>query len=143
MKKLIFLFFLSFFFMASANAFFWNKKPEPSLFFTSTDPRIAINYDEKIENHSVFKIGQRIYFLVYNPQGFKSDYIKYQVIKQDDNAHIGGFSRIRNIVKRVSDKNYYIDYIVLSEAGKYALQIFDIENLHQWIIYGHFRVVEE
>jgi hypothetical protein len=48
--------------------------------------------------------------VVYNPQGFKSDYIKYQVFKQDDKAHIGGYSRIRNITKKLNNKNYYIDY---------------------------------
>ena len=37
--------------------------------------------------------------------------------------------------------NYY-DYFILYEAGKYYLQIFDIENLNQWIVIGEFRVVD-
>lgn len=128
---------------APSHAFFWKKKEKPSLFLSSSDPSITISYDEKINNEDVFKIGSRIYFIIYNPDGFKSNYIKYQIFKQDDNAHIGGYSRIRNITRRVNNKNYYIDYFVLSETGKYGLQIFDIENLHHWIAFAHFLVVEE
>ena len=140
-KFLVFLFLIVF--INPVFAFFWNKKEKPSLFLSNKDPRQTIEYDEKIDNQDVFKVGDRIYFLVYTPDGFKSDYIKYQVFKQDDNAHLGGYSRVRNITKRVYDKNYYVDYFVIAEAGKYGLQIFDIENLHHWIAFGHFLVVNE
>lgn len=125
------------------HAFFWKKKEKPSLILSSKDPRETISYDEIIISEDVFKLGNRIYFLIYTPDGFKSDFIKYQLVKQDDKAHVGGYTRIRNITKRVSDKNYYIDYFVLSEAGKYILQIFDIENLHHWIAIAYFVVVNE
>lgn len=124
-------------------ASFWNKKAKPSLFLSSKDPRASIEYDNKIQNEDVFNLGDKIYFLIYTQEGFKSDYIKYQIIKQDDKAHVGGYSRIRNITKRVTNKNYYIDYFVLSETGKYILQIFDITNLHHWIALGQFVVVNE
>ena len=123
--------------------FFWKKKEKPSLFLSNVDFRQAISLEEALPNYSIFKKLDRIYFLVYVPEGFKSDYIKYQIIKQDDKAHVGGFTRIRNKTCRVNDKHYYIDYFVIQEAGKYVLQIFDIENLHHWITYGHFRVVDE
>ena len=54
-----------------------------------------------IKSFDVFGINKRIYFLIYTPEGFKSDYIKYQIVKQDDNAHVGGYSRVRNITRRV------------------------------------------
>ena len=142
MKKIIAIFILTLLSLPSY-AFFWKKKEKPSLFLSSSNPSITISYDEKINNEDIFKIGKRIYFLIYNPEGFKSDYIKYQVFKQDDKVHVGGYSRIRNITRKVDNKNYYIDYFVLSEAGKYGLQIFDIENLHHWIAFAHFIVVEE
>ena len=72
----------------------------------------------------------------------RSDYIKYQIVKQDDNAHVAGYTRIRNITCRVKNKNYYSDYFILFEEGKYFLQVFDIQNLHQWLVIGGFRVVE-
>ncbi|MBQ4646583.1 MAG: hypothetical protein IJB79_04475 [Candidatus Gastranaerophilales bacterium] len=141
MKKIL-LFLIIFFICSPSYAFFWKKKEKPSLFLSSTNPSLSISYDEKIQNEDVFQKGKRIYFLVYVPEGFKSDYIKYQIFKQDDKAHVGGYSRIRNITRRVNDKNYYIDYFVLSEAGKYGLQIFDIENLHHWIAFAHFLVMD-
>ena len=124
-------------------AFFWDKKEKPSLFLSSKDPRIEISADKPLSNEGVFKLGDRIYFLIYNPEGFKSDYIKYQIVKQDDKAHVGGYTRIRNITKRVNDKNYYVDYFVLSETGKYIIQIFDITNLHHWLAITKFLVVNE
>lgn len=129
--------------ISPVHAFFWNKKEKPSLFLSSKDPRISTEYDNKLQNEDVFKLGDRIYFFIYTKEGFKSDYIKYQIVKQDGNAHVGGYTRIRNITKRVTNKNYYTDYFVLSETGKYILQIFDITNLHHWIAIGQFMVVNE
>ena len=142
MKKFLVILFLILV-CAPCYAFFWKKKEKATLFLSSSDPRITISYDEKINNEDVFNIGDRIYFIIYNPEGFKSDYIKYQIFKQDNKAHVGGYSRVRNITRRVDNKNYYIDYFVLSEAGKYGLQIFDIENLHHWVAFAHFLVVEK
>ena len=93
----------------SSYGFFWKKKEKPSLFLSPYDPRKEIAYEKPLSNHAVFKRLDRIYFLVYVPEGFKSDFIKYQIVKQDDKAHVGGFTRIRNKTCRVSDKNYYID----------------------------------
>lgn len=142
MKKILALI-IAILLIPSSFAFFWKKKEKPSLFLSTTDPREKIAIEAPLENHSIFKKQTRIYFLVYVPEGFKSNYIKYQIIKQDDKAHIGGFSRVQNKTCRIKDKHYYIDYVVIQEAGKYAIQIFDIENLHHWITYGHFRVVNE
>lgn len=142
MKKLLIIFLL-FVFALPCFAFLGKKKEKPLLLFSSINPQISIGFDETIKNEDVFQVGKRIYFLVYVPEGFESEYIKYQIIKQDDKAHIGGYSRVGAAVKRIKDKNYYIDYIVLSQAGKYALQIFDITNLHHWIVYGHFVVINE
>ena len=142
-KKISLILLLMAFLTMPTYALFFKKKQKPVLIFSPTDPRIEASKDERIVNHDVFRVGDRIYFLIYTPEGFKSDYIKYQVIKQDDKAHVGGYSRIRNVDCKVKDKNYYVDYIVLSEAGKYALQIFDIENIHHWIAFGHFLVVNE
>ncbi len=139
MKKLL-LVFLMFSFLICP-CFAWGKKPKALLYFAKTEDLLEKSiFDDK--KTGIFKIGEKIYFLAYTPLGFKSDYIKYQVVKQDDNAHVGGYSRIRNVTCRVKNKNYYSDYFILYEAGKYYLQIFDIENLNQWIVIGEFRVVE-
>ena len=144
-KLVLFFLFLAFFSLSlsEANAWPWNNKEKPILIITDKNPKGEFGYDEKIINYEVFKKNQRIYFLIYNPKGFESNFIKYQIVKQDDKAHVGGYTRIRNITKRINDKYYYSDYIVLSEAGKYYLQIFDITNLHQWLAIGAFGVKDE
>ena len=83
-----------------------------------------------------------IYFFIYVPEGFESQYIKYQIVKQDDKAHIGGYTRIFNYLKKVSNKHTYSDYFTLSQAGKYYIQVYNITNLHRWIALGRFNVVE-
>ena len=144
MKKIIYLIIFILLFTPLSNAKLFSKEDKkPVLFLTSYDPRIQKNYDEKIEPITVFRKGDRIYFSVYTKKGFKSDYIKYQIIKQDDNAHIGGYSRIMNKTVRVQNKNYYIDYFVLNQKGKYFIQIFDLENLQQWIVMGAFAVLDD
>lgn len=146
MKKtflLIFIFFGILCFINPAYSFSFRKKKEkPYIVLSSAD----LNNEENLKKatlNSVFKINERIYFYVYTPDGFKSDYIKYQIVKQDDNAHVQGFTRIRNITKRVKNKNKFVDYVVLSQKGKYFIQVFDIENLHQWIAIAGFLVVDD
>ena len=142
MKKIYLIILILFIFNSCAFGFFWDKKPKPILILSPNDPRKETQVDKLLEYHSVFKKGDRIYFLVHTQKGFKSNYIKYQIVKQDDKAHVGGYTRIKNQTVRIKNKNNYVDYFVLTEAGKYIIQIFDIENLHQWITYGEFRVVD-
>lgn len=104
-----------------------------------------IERTETMQPVSVFNKGEKIYFEVHNPNGFKSDYVKYQIVKQDDNANglDAGYTRCRNITKKLKDKNSFQDYFVLHKKGMYYLQIFDIENLQQWVALSAFKVVEE
>ena len=143
MKKIIYLIIFLILLVPYSDAKFFEKKQKPELYLTSYDPGEQRGYDEKIEPVNVFRVGDRIYFSIYSKQGFKSDFIKYQIIRQDDNAHIGGYSRIMNKTVRISNKNLYVDYFVLSRSGKYFIQIFDIQNLHQWLAMGAFAVLDE
>ncbi len=138
--KNFFLIFLIFFSLVLNPAL--AKKTNPVLILSLNNPS-ELRENEIIRESDVFKVNEKIYFSIFNPEGFKSNYIKYQIIKQDDNAHIQGFTRIRNITKRIKDKNFYSDYFIISQSGKYYIQIFDITNLHQWLAIGAFRVVEE
>ncbi len=143
MKKLSSILILVILLFLCQYSYAWPKKQEPALYITAVNPFEDKNYDTQIVSHSVFKINSRIYFLIYNPKGFKSDYIKYQIVKQDDKAFVGGYTRIRNKTVRLKNKNYYCDYFVLSETGKYFLQVFDITDLNTELAVGAFRVVDE
>ena len=140
MKKIIlFIFLILFCFQAVTCAALFKKKQKPVLILSPYDPR-EIKYGEMPQEISMFKTGSRIYFMIYVPDGFKSDYIKYQIVKQDDKAHVGGFTRERNVTIKVKDKNSHVDYFVMNSAGKYFIQIFDIVDVHHWLAIGAFRV---
>lgn len=141
MKKL-FLILICILFLFLPSYAWWGKKSKPVLYLSSFDPRI-VKYDEKIENATVFKTNERIYFMIYVPKGFKSPYIKYQIVRQEDEAHTGGYKRIRNITRRVDEKDTYVDYFTISRPGKYYIQVFDITNLQQWLAIGAFMVKDE
>lgn len=121
----------------------FKKKAKPVLFLSNSEQNLEKEILENVHGTDVFEVNERIYFLVYVPDGFKSDYIKYQIVKQDDKAHVAGYSRVRNKTCRLKNSKYYEDYFVLSEAGKYFIQIFDITNLNQWVAFGGFLVVSK
>lgn len=140
MKKLIILFLISIsFFFNLAQA----KKEKPILIITSKKPELSKSVLGDVKSEFYLKRNSKIYFIVYTKEGFKSDYIKYQIVQQNNNAHVGGFTRVRNITARVKNKNYFQDYFQISMPGKYYLQVFDIENLQQWITMGEFRVIND
>lgn len=140
MKKIIILFFITTLFFLN---FAFAKKENPVLLLTSYDPDVSKIKTDEIKAQQYFLKNSKIYFLIYVPEGFKSDYIKYQIVKQDNNAHVGGFTRTRNVTLRVKNKNYLKDYFTLSEPGKYFIQIFDIQNLQHWLAISSFRVVND
>lgn len=140
MKKLSIAIFILFFFFSNVA---FAKKEKPLLILTSKNPAITKASIDGVVAEKYFKKNSKIYFIIYNPNGFKSDYIKYQIVKQDDLAHVGGFTRARNVTKRVKDKNFFSDYFTLGIEGKYFIQIFDIENLQHWLAIESFRVVND
>lgn len=142
MRKTIILF-LIFSFCFPSYALFGKKKEKPTLVLTSSNIEDYHQSNDKVTPMFNFKTGKKIYFLINNPEGFKSNYIKMQIIKQDDKTNIGGYTRIKNQTFRTNDRYHYSNYFTLSEAGKYFIQIFDIENLSQWLALEFFKVENE
>ncbi len=141
MKKII-SFLLLFAFLFPQAFAFKKKKQKTSLILTSFNPLVYNGFDTKIQENRYFKAGDKIYFLIQNPNGFESNYIKYQVIKQDDNAHIGGYSRILNKTEKLKNKEYFSDYFVLYQKGKYYLQVFDIKDTNHWLNLEGFMIID-
>ena len=143
MKKLISVLFLILILCLSPAFAFKKKKARTSLILSKVNPLFYDSYDTKIQEDRYFQKGKPVYFLIQNPSGFKSDYLKFQIIKHDDNAHIGGYSRIKNQTVRIKNKGYYCDYFVLHEKGKYYLQIFDITDTNHWLNMEGFMIIDE
>ena len=85
MKKVFLVVILSL--LVSGICFAWGKKQKPLLYLGNSLEEIEKSILNSSDKNNVFLTGNKIFFLVYTPFGFKSDYIKYQIVKQDDNAH--------------------------------------------------------
>ena len=142
MKKILFSLFVII--LLSLASYGWGKKKiTTTLILSSVNPLIYDSFDEKIQTVRYFRKNSRIYFLIQNPNGFKSEYLRYQIVKQNENAHIGGYSRIKNQTVKVKDKYYFSDYFVLHQAGRYYLQVFDITDTNHWLNLEGFMVIDE
>lgn len=76
-----------------------------------------------------FTAGNRVYFGVLAKKKFQDDVIQYQVIHQSDKVHLGGMTIVYAKRDKLDYDDYYTDYFVPREAGKYFIQIFELQNL--------------
>ncbi len=77
-----------------------------------------------------FSAGNRVYFGVIAKKKFKDDVIQYQVLHQSDKVHLGGITIVYSKRARLDYEDFYTDYFVPRKAGKYFIQIFELNNLH-------------
>lgn len=111
-----------------------NKKP--FVIFSSSE----INQSTKPIR--LFHSGERIYYALISPKGFKDGVLKVQIFKQDDKREFWGYSYYYNREVRAKNKNFYTDYVVIHNPGHYIMQAFNISDLHNPIILGDFVVQE-
>ena len=88
----------------------------------------------------LFKTGERIYYGLISPKGFKDNVIKIQLFKQDDKSEYWGYSYYYSREVRLNNNNYYTDYFVIHNAGHYIMQVFNISDLHSPVILGDLIV---
>lgn len=89
-----------------------------------------------------FQTGQKIYYAVVHPKGFKEDHIKVQIFKKDEKSEYWGYSHIYNRTCELTHKKFYRDYIVIHTPGLYVMQVFYISDLGRPITMQDFWVVE-
>lgn len=108
-------------------------------------PFVAFS-DNPINENTVpkkkFKVGEKIYYAIVNPKGFKSHIIRVQVFKQDDKVNILGLSYHSTKDYRLENQQYFLDYMVIHTKGHYYMQVFEITNLEQPKAIGDFFVVD-
>lgn len=121
-----------------------------SLFFLcgcdKEKPTILFN-NQEINKRTVqspvdfFELGETTHFVVFNPQGFDSPYLRLQLIKKDTKVQNWGFKiAYSKDIKIDTSKNYYIDSINVSQAGTYMLSLFYLNDLNRPIVRGMFVV---
>ena len=90
---------------------------------------------------NTFHTGDKIYYAVYNPKGFKTKLLKFQVFrKTDNNSEFWGYEYLYNRTIELSNKNAYSDYVVINNAGYYVFQFFDYTNFQEPVALGIVRV---
>jgi hypothetical protein len=89
-----------------------------------------------------FEVGERIYYLFYTPKKITSEFIRIQVFKAGDNIPRGGYSIVWTCDYRVMRDNmyYYYNHFVLHSAGRYVMQVFDVNNLSEPLAWNFFYV---
>ncbi|MDO5438369.1 MAG: hypothetical protein Q4F80_09250 [bacterium] len=88
-----------------------------------------------------FKTGERIYYAVYNPDGFKTRLLKLQVFKKEsEKSEFWGYEYLYNRTLELKDKKTYTDYAVINNAGYYIFQIFDFTDFQKPAAIGIVQV---
>ena len=84
-----------------------------------------------------FRTGERIYFAVYNPEGFKTRLLKLQVFKKEnEKSEFLGYEYLYNRTLELKNKYNFTDYVVINNSGYYIFQIFDFTDFQEPIILG-------
>lgn len=110
---------------------------ENFIVFSTQNPKYGIN---KEFAGTTFQKGERVYYAIVAPKGFREDLIKINLVKKDTKSEFWGFSNSKNRTVSTGGKNYYTDYFVLSESGFYIMQTFDMINLSKPIATGIFKI---
>ena len=104
----------------------FSSNEKPYILLSSGNNAISGN---TIRNERHFAAGQRIYFSLVAPKGYKKSGVRMQLSKQDEKTSNWGFSIIqsRDIYLDLSQKTYR-DYLRINQNGHYILQFFYLNN---------------
>lgn len=110
---------------------------KPQIAFSSTPFSKELGYTPQ----NIYKKGERVYFLLYNPKDFKTRLLKINVFRKDPDAdEYFGYESLYNKTIELTDKKFYTDYYIMNKKGIYIFQIFEYTNIHKPVIIGIVRV---
>lgn len=140
MKKILFILIL---FLSTAGLFGCDgQKPDKAgILFSS----IPFSKETGYKRADTFKKGNKVYYLIYNPKGFKTRLLKVQVFRKDDGEAAGeffGYEYLYNKTIELSDKKFHTDYFIINKKGFYIFQIFEYTNTIKPIIKGIVKVID-
>ncbi len=85
--------------------------------------------------------GERIYFVLVNPKGFKDDALKIEIVKKNDKVPTMGYSiHYAKDVRINKDNEAYADYFVLHSSGWYFMQVFELRRPDKCLARYDFQV---
>lgn len=114
-------------------------KTKPGILFSSTPFSKELGYTPQ----NTFKKGDKVYYLIYNPDDFKTRLIKVQVFRKNDDAdEFFGYEYLYNKTVELKDRKFHTDYFVINKKGFYIFQIFEYTNTLKPVIKGIVKVVD-
>lgn len=115
------------------------KKGKPALILT-TSPVINQNTTTVTEN--IFKVGDRVNFMFYYPEGFGDTVLRMTIYKLSDKTNTLGYEpvRSRHLPVVLGDK-YYYDYFVIYQPGIYQLQFVESRKPRKIMVWARFKVL--
>lgn len=114
-------------------------KEKPAILFSSAPFSKETGYKPQ----NTFKKGEKIYYLLYNPDEFKTRLIKVQAFRKDANAdEFWGYEYLYNKTVELQDKRLYADYFIMNKTGFYIFQIFEYTNTLKPVIKGVVKVID-
>ena len=92
-------------------------------------------------SNNIFELGDTTHYVLYVPKGFKSPYLRMQIIKKDTKTMNWGYSisHAQNL-KVDTTKKYYIDSVKMSQTGLYIVSFYYLSDLLHPISRANFTV---
>lgn len=94
-------------------------------------------------NTNVFKLGERIYYLITLPKPVEQKSLLIQVVKIGGDADERlGYDLVWGKRVKLKDEqaHYYTDYIVFNQKGAYTMKVYSRDNPTQILTTGNFYI---
>lgn len=76
-----------------------------------------------------FQKGQRIYYAIVKPKGFKDDAIKIEIVKKNVKTPTLGYSmEYAQNLQIDKSKKYYTNYFTINSSGLFFMQVFELRR---------------
>ncbi len=115
---------------------------------SNTKPMILFNKNQitvetVMDNDTVFKPGERIYYLILLPKKVKTHNIYIQVIKKGSAGRLGyELYWTHNARLKEEQMYYYDDYVVINQTGSYVMVVYSKDNPQKPLTMSPFIVSE-
>lgn len=120
--------------------FFCRKKEVPFILFSSE----PITTGAELVAKTDFRLGERIYYMIFAPKGFNDDVLRIQIIKKNDKGGFEGYTvkYAQDIVVDIGSK-VYSGSLQLYDSGMYIAQVVEFSNSTKPIAYAVFGVKDD
>lgn len=103
--------------------------------------RYPITSDNVLNNSTMFKTDERIYFVYMTKKNLKTEDIRIKIFKRSENAGYGAMVYSNDFRLKKGEINYFTDYIVMHSAGEYHMHVYKKDYLWKPDAIADFKVI--